>query len=389
MEEFKEFVSPVYNMTRIPIDDIVSQKINPNSQSVKSFDALTMSIFNTGYTSGVIAGFNADYDPSTEGKQRPSLLEHSDGIGTFVSGEVKIGTQVSNDEVAKYFPYRLIDGSHRSQVMRLGKYWFENGYDDSDNWFDGKNIPQSPGPAMLAYIAWREDFTIPVVLLDIDEDAQMSVEVLQNTARGSHSLDSMKDIVYTLVVRSNMSMEWVSQNLYLDVESIKRMIQLVGLRSAVTEEGTAPDLTWKPEDDPRWKKMFRGYMAMKANNFILKYQREHPGFEFSPRGDAIEFAKELGWNWDEEVKTRSVEDSKDVTFGQCKNCKKNFTAEMKGVRYCSDCAEPRECANPECHKTVYGVLTGDKKNYFCSERCVKQGKPLLKKLAEEKEANPA
>lgn len=389
MEEFKEFVSPVYNMSRIPIDDIVSQKINPNSQSVKSFDALTMSIFNTGYTSGVIAGFNADYDPSTEGQKKPSLLEHSDGIGTFVSGEVKIGTQVSNDEVAKYYKYRLIDGSHRSQVMRLGKYWFENGYDDSDNWFDGKNIPQSPGPAMLAYIAWREGFTIPVVLLDIDEDAQMSVEVLQNTARGSHSLDSMKDIVYTLVVRSNMSMEWVSQNLYLDVESIKRMIQLVGLRSAVTEEGTAPDLTWKPEDDPRWKKMFRGYMAMKANNFILKYQREHPGFEFSPRGDAIEFAKELGWNWDEEVKTRSVEDSKDVTFGQCKNCKKNFTAEMKGVRYCSDCAEPRECANPECHKTVYGVLTHDKKNYFCSERCVKQGKPLLKKLAEQQQANPA
>lgn len=382
-KEFQEFVSPVYSMTRIPIDDIVSQKVNPNSQSVKSFDALTMSIFNTGYTSGVIAALNADYDSSTEGQEKPSLLEHSDGIGTFVSGEVKIGTQVSNDEVAKYYKYRLIDGSHRSQVLRLGKYWFDNGYDDSDNWFEDKNIPTSPGPSMLAYIAWRENFTIPVVLLDIDEDAQMSVEVLQNTARGSHSLDSMKDIVYALVVRSNMSMEWVSQNLYLDVESIKRMIQLVGLRSAVTEEGTPPDLTWKPEDDKRWKKKFRGYMAMKANKFILKYQAEHPGFEFSPRGDAIEFAKELGWNWEEEVKTRSVDDNKGFTFGNCKNCGNPFSAEMDGVRYCENCATPRKCANPNCEKMVYGVLTTDKKNYFCSERCVKEGKPLLKKMQSE------
>lgn len=287
------FNSPAYGVKRIKIDDLVSQKANPNSMTGKSFDALQQSIYNTGYTFPVIAAVNAEYDPTTDGKEKPSLIEMSDGEETFTSVG-KVGTQVSDDEVAKYFKYRLIDGSHRTQVVRLGTHYFYNGYDDSENWAEGKNIPEKPGIKMLAYLAWREDFSIPCVVLDIDETTQMSAEILHNTARGSHSLDSMKDIVYSLINVAGMSEEWVAQNLYLDLESIKRMQQLSGLKASMNDVDDA-DLAWTPESDDAYGRKLTAYLTREAGKYIENYRSEHPDFEM-PAGDAITVAIDLGFD---------------------------------------------------------------------------------------------
>lgn len=287
------FVSPAYGVTRIPIDELVSQKANPNSMTGKSWDALQQSIHNSGYTFPVIAANNSEYDPETEGKDKPDLIEHSDGEDTFTNSG-KVGTQVSDDEVAQYFKYRLIDGSHRTQIVRLGAYYFRNGYDNSEKWSQGIAIPDKPGLPMLAYLAWREDFSIPCVLLHIDETKQMSAEILHNTARGSHSLDSMKDIVYNLINVAGMSEEWVSQNLYLDLESIKRMQQLSGLKAAMNDIDDC-DFAWSPEKDNSYQRKMIAYLIREASSFIEKFKRENDNASVSSTGTAIDIALEIGF----------------------------------------------------------------------------------------------
>jgi hypothetical protein len=288
------FISPAYGVQKVHIDDLVSQKANPNSMTGKAWEALQQSIFNTGYTFPVVASRNADYDPSTEGLPKPNLLEVSDGESTFTNSG-KIGTQVSDDEIAKFFPKRLIDGSHRTQIVRQGKYWFENGHDKSDDWFEGKGIPERPGLDMLAFLAWREDFSVPTVVLDIDETKQMSAEILHNTARGSHSLDSMKDIVYNLINVAGMSEEWVAQNLYLDLESIKRMQQLSGLKAAMNDIDDA-DMAWSPEADKSYQRKMIAYLVREATVFIENYRKSNSDWVQPSNGTAVDIAMEIGFD---------------------------------------------------------------------------------------------
>lgn len=296
--------APIYDLKRIPIEQIVSQRTNMNSLTSKSWDALQQSVLNTGFSMPINIVNNLEYDENTKGQPLPNLLEESDGNVTMVDDkEGQIGTQVSDDEIAKYFPYRLIDGSHRSLLVRLGKHWFENGFDNSDNWYEGKEIPEIPGKEALAYIAWRENFTVPCVLQHVNEETQLSSTVLLNAARGEHSLDSMKDIVYNLITNANMSEDWISRNLYLDLTAIRRMMQLVGfVTPAVQEEVDDGELAWTPEIDPKFIKMNRGYKARQAEKFLIEYQKNHPDWKWPDRGDMLELAESLGYNRDAEVK---------------------------------------------------------------------------------------
>jgi len=288
------FESPAYSVQRVNIDDLVSQKANPNQMTGKAWDALQTSIKNSGYTFPVIAATNTEYDPETAGKPRPSLIEHKDNADDTVTN-TEGGMQVADEDVAKYFPYRLIDGAHRSQIIRLGKYYFENGFDKSDDWAEGNKIPEKPGSEMLAYLAWRENFTIPCVVRDIDATAQMSEEILHNTARGAHSLDSMKDIVYNLINVAGMSEEWVAQNLYLDLESIKRMQQLSGLKAAMNDIDEC-DMAWTPEKDNSYQRKMVAYLIREATTFIENYKKENPDADVSTTGTAVDIALTIGFD---------------------------------------------------------------------------------------------
>lgn len=311
-----DFTSPAYGVKRIPVDDIVSQKVNPNSMTQKSFDALQTSIKNTGYTFPVILGVCEEYDPSTEGLERPNLIEVSDGEQTFTSAG-KVGTQVSDDDIAKYFPYRLIDGSHRTQVVRLGKYWFEHGHDHSDQWAAGENIPEKPGVDMLAYLAWRENFTIPAVVLELSRTEQMSSEVLHNTARGSHSLNSMKDIVYNLINIAGMSEEWVAQNLYLDIESVRRMQQLSGLKASMQDIDDC-EMSWNPDADDSYGRKIMSFLTREATKWVEVWKQEH--------SDDVEALKSIP------TSGTAVEMALACGFGDTVTWKKNHDAYEAAIR---------------------------------------------------------
>lgn len=187
------FKSPVYQVVAVDIDTIVSQKSNPNQMTAKSWAALQQSINNGGYVAPVQIAPNADYDPNTDGKPKPSLIEHTDDESIAVTNS-EGGMQVADDEIGKYFKYRLIDGAHRTQIIRLGKYWFDNGHDNSDSWVKGENIPEKPGPDMLAYLAWREDFKMPCVILDVDPTTQMSIEILMNPIYSKQKVMILREV---------------------------------------------------------------------------------------------------------------------------------------------------------------------------------------------------
>lgn len=287
------FKSPAENIVRMDINDIVSQKVNPNSHDLQSWQKLQRSIMNTGFVFPVLVGPNDDYDESTKGQERPSLIDNSDGESTNANG-LKIGTQVSNDQIAKFYPYRLIDGSHRSQVIRLGTHYFNNGFDFSDDWADGRKIPKNPGDTMLAYIAWRENFTIPVVVLHQTNTEQMSTEILMNAAHGNQSLDGEKELVKRML-KNGKTKEWIVENLGIDVDVVDRTESQTGIKAEYNDL-THTSKAWDSEEDNTYERKLTAYLIRKSTSYIYLYEQEHPDWENKGIGTSIDIAEEIGFD---------------------------------------------------------------------------------------------
>lgn len=124
-----------------------------------------------------------------------------------------------------------------------------------------------------------------------------------NTARGSHGLDSMKDIVYNLINIAGMSPEWVSQNLFLDLESIKRMQQLSGLKAAMNDIDDC-DMAWSPEADSSYQRKVDNYLTREAIKYVDIYRHDHPEEDIDDTGTAQDVAERLGWDRQKAIETR-------------------------------------------------------------------------------------
>lgn len=310
------FKSPTYDVERISIFDIIGQRSNPNSMSSKSFSALQISIYNTGYSFPILVVQNPSFKEEKMeqvddmGRINMVIEGGEDDSKSGVGGGDTFATQVSDEEIRELFPYQIADGQQRSSVIRLGaKYFMEDPRADekSKDWSEGKNIPNDAGREMLKYLAWREDFTIPCVVLKGYDDIQlMSVTVLMNQARGSHGLDSMKEIVYTLINVGGMSEDWVAKNLFLDVESIKRMTQLSGLKSAY-DNLDMTDLAWNPEEDGAYARKQNAYLNREASKYVTAYLKENPDVDSGTErdiGNIQDYAVSLGWDKEAAVTVR-------------------------------------------------------------------------------------
>ena len=166
---------------------------------------------------------------------------------------------------------------------------------------------------MLKYLAWREGFCLPVTLLrENDEVALMSTTVLMNQARGEHSLDSTKDIVYTLINIVGKSEEWVAKNLFLDVDSVKKLNQLSGLKSAYSNINNT-DLAWNPETDNAYIRKQNSYLNREASKYVNQYLIDHPDIDSGKDrdiGDIKEFAESLGWDSESALKIKQTAEKK-------------------------------------------------------------------------------
>ena len=291
-----DFISPAYNPERISIFDIVAQILNPNSISPKAFDALQQSIFNTGYTVPIVIVENPGYEEESDNidmlEKLTLAIEGGGSENRSGFGENEFATFVSDENIRKLFKYRVVDGQQRSSVIRLGtKYFMEDG-EEKGEW---KNpIPDKPGREMLKYIAWREGFTIPCTILKGFSEVQLlSSTILCNSAKGSHQFETIKDIVYDLINESGMSEEWVSRNLFLDISSVKRIIQLKGLKSAFDDIDNC-GLAWSPEKDQEYNKKLKWYITREAKIYLKKYMTEEE-IKYL-KEDPRDVAERYGWD---------------------------------------------------------------------------------------------
>lgn len=289
------FTSPVYGIQKIPVSDIVAQKINPNTLNTKEFNALQISIRNSGFTMCATGCVNSDYDPSSEIDPLEKIRIHIEGSenDTRSGGQhISYATNIDSDDVRKMFKYKLIDGAQRTALIRLGTYYFYT-YPNVDNlvneWEKG-NVPENPGKFLLMFLAWREDFCVPMSINQgKTEIEEMSMTILSNVAKGNHDFETVKKIVLKLI-NNGCTKEWISQNLFLDVDSVEKIIQLQGISEIYKDYDETE--AWIPEEDPLYKERKDVYLDRQALQYLRDYVKKNKA-EILTHTDNIEEWKEI------------------------------------------------------------------------------------------------
>lgn len=171
MEE--TFVSPVYNIKRIPLNQVKCNTYNPNRMAPIEFNLLQRSILEDGYTMPIVCYYDK-----------------------------------------KNNVYEIVDGFHRYLVMKECKE-----------------------------IAEREDYCLPVSIINQPLEYRIASTIRHNRARGTHSIDLMKKIVQQLV-ESGVSDRWIIKHIGMDKEELLRLKQLTGLTSLFNDKDFSKSWEW-------------------------------------------------------------------------------------------------------------------------------------------------
>lgn len=169
------FLSPVYNIQRIPIEKIRGNSYNPNVTAPPEFNLLEKSILEDGYTMPIVCYYDENEDM-----------------------------------------YEIVDGFHRYLVMKKSQI-----------------------------IAKRENYSLPVSIIDKPLENRIASTIRHNRARGTHSIELMKEIVQQLV-ESGLSDQWIMKNIGMDKDELLRLKQLTGLASLFRDKDFS--LSWEIEE---------------------------------------------------------------------------------------------------------------------------------------------
>lgn len=111
--------------------------------------------------------------------------------------------------------YEIVDGYHRYTVMRTSER-----------------------------IREREAGMLPVVVIDKPISNRMASTIRHNRARGSHSIDLMRDIVAELVA-SGMGDAWIRKHIGMDEDELLRLKQLSGIAALFADKEFSQ--AWEPD----------------------------------------------------------------------------------------------------------------------------------------------
>lgn len=121
--------------------------------------------------------------------------------------------------VAYYLPeedvYEIVDGFHRYRTLLTSKRIYE-----------------------------RERGLLPVVVIDKDIQNRMASTIRHNRARGTHSVELMRDIVAELV-ESGMSDQWIMRHIGMDADELLRLKQISGLAALFSDKDFSR--SWVPD----------------------------------------------------------------------------------------------------------------------------------------------
>lgn len=139
-----------------------------------------------------------DYNPNIVAPAELKLLEQSilnDGYTMPI-----VCFYIETEEI-----YEIVDGYHRFLVM--------------------KNSEE---------ISKREEYKLPVVTIDKPISERVASTIRHNRARGTHSIDSMVEIIQNLI-EAGLSDQWIMKNIGMDKDELLRLKQLSGLASLFLE----------------------------------------------------------------------------------------------------------------------------------------------------------
>jgi len=111
--------------------------------------------------------------------------------------------------------YEIVDGYHRYTVMHTS-----------------------------ARIREREGGLLPVVVIDKPISNRMASTIRHNRARGTHSIDLMRNIVAELVA-SGMGDAWIRKHIGMDADELLRLKQLSGIASLFADREFSQ--AWEPD----------------------------------------------------------------------------------------------------------------------------------------------
>lgn len=111
--------------------------------------------------------------------------------------------------------YEIVDGFHRYRTLLTSKRIFE-----------------------------REQGRLPVVVIDKDINNRMASTIRHNRARGTHSVELMRDIVAELV-QSGMSDQWILRHIGMDADELLRLKQISGLAALFKDKDFSR--SWVPD----------------------------------------------------------------------------------------------------------------------------------------------
>lgn len=168
--------SPVYNVIRVPVEQIHANSYNPNAVAPPEMKLLELSIWEDGYTMPIVC-----YKLPDDGG------------------------------------YEIVDGYHRYTTMLTSRR-----------------------------IRDREGGMLPVVVIDKPISNRMASTIRHNRARGSHSIDLMKNIVAQLV-ESGMSDAWIIKHIGMDKDELLRLKQITGIAALFSQRDFSA--AWEPEKE--------------------------------------------------------------------------------------------------------------------------------------------
>jgi ParB-like chromosome segregation protein Spo0J len=114
--------------------------------------------------------------------------------------------------------YEIVDGFHRYTTLLTSRRIFE-----------------------------REQGLLPVVVIDKPLSARMASTIRHNRARGTHSVELMKNIVADLV-ESGMSDQWIMKHIGMDPDELLRLKQITGLAALFKDRGFSNAWVKDPAD---------------------------------------------------------------------------------------------------------------------------------------------
>lgn len=116
-----KFVSPVYNVIRVPIDKVQANDYNPNSVAPPEMELLETSIWEDGYTMPVVCFYDAENDKYivVDGFHRYTVLKTSKRIFEREEGclPVSVIDKELGDRMASTIRHNRARGSHSIDLM--------------------------------------------------------------------------------------------------------------------------------------------------------------------------------------------------------------------------------------------------------------------------------